>query len=370
MSKMKNLSAPPRFIIIIIGGLFVSELISMGVIGLINSLSYVRLSILDATLMILLATPLLYYFSFRPLIKVISERETEISQRKQTEIQLRIQTKALETAANGVIVTDRDGKILWANQAFARMSGYSVEELIGKSPNLFNSGMHDSDFYKHMWETILSGNVWHGEVINRRKNGELYIDEETITPVFNSFGEIENFIAIQQDVTEHKRSEDIMQARLRLMQFATSHTLDELLQTTLDEIEALTGSTIGFFHFLEPDQKTLSLQAWSTNTLQNMCKAEGKGSHYSVDQDGVWADCARQRKPIIHNDYRALTNRKGMPEGHAPIIRELAIPVLRNEKVVAILGVGNKPLDYVPSDVEMVSNSYRFCMGHDRAQAG
>ena len=113
------------------------------------------------------------------------------------------------------------------------------------------------------------------------------------------------------------------------MQFATSHTLDELLQTTLDEIEVLTGSTIGFFHFLEPDQKTLSLQAWSTNTLQNMCKAEGKGSHYSVDQAGVWADCARQRKAIVHNNYESLpaSHRKGMPEGHAPIIRELSIPI-------------------------------------------
>ena len=79
-------------------------------------MSYVKLSILDATLMILFATPLLYYFSLRPLIKVISEREAEIAQRKQIEIQLRIQTKALETAANRVIVTDRDGKFLRANQ--------------------------------------------------------------------------------------------------------------------------------------------------------------------------------------------------------------------------------------------------------------
>lgn len=156
-------------------------------------------------------------------------------------------------------------------------------------------------------------------------------------------------------ITEQERVESIMQARLRLMQFAVSKTADELLQATLDEVESLTASTISFFHFLEADQKTLWLQAWSTNTLQNMCEAEGKGSHYSVDQAGVWADCVRQRRPVIHNDYASLAQRKGTPEGHAPIIRELVVPILRNDHIVAILGVGNKSRDYITSDVELVS---------------
>ena len=90
-------------------------------------------------------------------------------------------------------------------------------------------------------------------------------------------------------ITERERVDSILQSRLRLMQFADKNPLNELLQFSLDEIEALTGSTIGFFHFLEADQQTLSLQAWSTNTLANMCKAVGKGSHYSVEQAGVWA---------------------------------------------------------------------------------
>ncbi len=204
---MKTISAPTRFIALIMAGLFIAELVTMGFIGALDSLSYLRLSIIDATLMILLATPLLYFFSLRPLLKVISERETEIAQRKQVESQLRVQTTALETAANGVIVTDKQGKILWANPAFARMTGYSVVEVLGQTPNFLNSGVHDSGFYKNLWETILSGNVWQGETTNRRKDGSRYIDEQTITPVFNSAGEIQNFIAIQQDVTDRKRGE-------------------------------------------------------------------------------------------------------------------------------------------------------------------
>jgi len=175
-------------------------------------------------------------------------------------------------------------------------------------------------------------------------------------PLINIF----SYRPLLKHIAEQDRAERIMQARLRLMQFAVSHTVDELLQATLDEIETLTGSTIGFFHFLEVDQKTLWLQAWSTNTLQNMCEAEGKGSHYSVDQAGVWADCIRQRRPVIHNDYASLAHRKGTPEGHAPISRELTVPILRNDHVVAILGVGNKSRDYITSDVELVSTLADF----------
>jgi PAS domain S-box-containing protein len=172
-------------------------------------------------------------------------------------------------------------------------------------------------------------------------------------------------------IQQRDQAENILQTRLRLMQFADAHTLDELLQFTLDEIETLSGSTIGFFHFLEADQKTLWLQAWSTNTLQNMCKAEGKDSHYDVEQAGVWADAVRQRQPIIHNNYAALPHRKGMPEGHALVVREMVIPIMREDKVMAILGMGNKPQDFTANDVELVATLADFAwdiVEHKRAE--
>jgi PAS domain-containing protein len=118
--------------------------------------------------------------------------------------------------------------------------------------------------------------------------------------------------------------------------------------------ESLTRSQIGFFHFLEADQQTLSLQMWSKNTLNNMCSADAKGQHYSIAQAGVWVDCIRRREPVIHNDYESLPHRKGMPPGHARVIRELVVPVFQGESLKAILGVGNKPSDYDESDVETV----------------
>ena len=163
------------------------------------------------------------------------------------------------------------------------------------------------------------------------------------------------FVAVFDNITERKRTESITQARLRILSMAASPPTDrdETLQMMLDEIEKQTGSTIGFFHFLEVDQETLSLQAWSTNTLRDMCTAEGKGSHYNISKAGVWVDCIRERGPVIHNDYASLANRKGLPPGHAPVKREMVVPILRGGRIVAIIGVGNKPTDYITTDVEI-----------------
>jgi PAS domain S-box-containing protein len=157
------------------------------------------------------------------------------------------------------------------------------------------------------------------------------------------------------DITERERVKAVLESRVRLSEYALGHSVDELLTRTLDEAELLTGSMIGFFHFVEADQKTLSLQTWSTNTRRNMCTADGKGRHYEADQAGVWVDALRERRPTIHNDYASLPHRKGLPPGHAPVLRELVVPILRNKQVVALLGVGNKPGEYGPEDIKSVS---------------
>ena len=131
---------------------------------------------------------------------------------------------------------------------------------------------------------------------------------------------------------------------------------DKTLQMMLDEIEKETGSVIGFYHFLNTDQETLSLQSWSTNTLRNMCTAEGQGSHYNISQAGVWVDRVREQRPVIHNDYASLANRKGLPPGHAAIKREMVVPIRRGGRIVAIIGVGNKPTDYNATDVEIAQS--------------
>jgi signal transduction histidine kinase len=152
------------------------------------------------------------------------------------------------------------------------------------------------------------------------------------------------------------RKQRVDGARLHLLERAATATMKDILTATLDLAEELTGSRIGFFHFVDDDQVTLWLQAWSTNTVARMCTTEGAGSHYPIDQAGVWADCVRTGQPVVHNDYASAPGRKGMPPGHALVVRELTVPVMRGGRVCAVLGVGNKSSDYEDVDVADVSS--------------
>ena len=126
-----------------------------------------------------------------------------LEDQKLTEGTLRLQGAALNAAANAMIITGLDGTIAWINAAFTSLTGYREEEAVGrKTQELVKSGVHDEAFYKHLWETILGGNVWQGEMTNRRKDGSLYREEQTITPVKDDRGEVAHFIAIKRDLTE------------------------------------------------------------------------------------------------------------------------------------------------------------------------
>jgi phosphoserine phosphatase RsbU/P len=132
---------------------------------------------------------------------------SDITQRKRAEESLRLQSAALEAAANAIAITDNAGLVIWVNQAFTRMTGYSSEEAVQRDLRFLKSDRHDSKFYVDLWQTITAGEVWHGEMINRRKDGSLYPEEQTITPVRDESGRIKHFICIKQDITERKLAE-------------------------------------------------------------------------------------------------------------------------------------------------------------------
>lgn len=131
-----------------------------------------------------------------------------IAERKQAEAQMQLQSSALEASANAIVITNAKGVIEWANAAFTTFTGYSVAEAIGKTPRMLNSGKHEQAFYRALWETVLAGEVWHGELINRRKDGTFYTEDMTITPMKDNFGTVKHFIAVKQDITERKRMEE------------------------------------------------------------------------------------------------------------------------------------------------------------------
>ncbi len=248
--------------------------------------------------------------------------------------------------------SDNMGRILAANPVASEMHGYTQDELL-----TMNIAHLDTERSPEKWADrhtrLMRGGALREEATHRKKDGTLFPVE--INAVSMELQGRKCVLSIDRDISDRKRAEDVIRVRMALLEFAATHSLEELLRKTLDEVGELTGSPIGFYHVVENDQQPLSLQAWSTRTVKEFCKAEGKGLHYPIDQAGVWVDCVHERKPVIHNDYSSLPHRKGMPKGHAAVIRELVAPIMRAGRIKAILGIGNKPSDYTEKDVEIVS---------------
>lgn len=144
--------------------------------------------------------PIIYYLYIRPL----SDQLKEI---KKVEAQMRLQSTALETSKNGVVITDKKGNILWVNPAFTLITGYSSDEVVGQNPRILKSGKQDEAFYDQLWDTILSGQTWLGRLVNKRKDGSLYNEEQVIAPSLDENGEITHFIGVKQDITELVQTE-------------------------------------------------------------------------------------------------------------------------------------------------------------------
>ena len=142
----------------------------------------------------------------------------DISKMRRAEQHIRLQTAALESAANAIVITDASGSIEWVNSAFTRLTGYAFEEAIGQNPRMLKSGKQERQFYRDLWRTIRAGSNWSGELVNRKKDGRLYTEEMTIAPVLSDRGEVANFVAIKQDVTERKRIEQEKQKFVSLVE--------------------------------------------------------------------------------------------------------------------------------------------------------
>ncbi|MTJ83499.1 MAG: EAL domain-containing protein [Telmatospirillum sp.] len=121
---------------------------------------------------------------------------------------MRLQGAAIAAAANAIFITDRNGRIEWVNEAFVRLSGYCADDVLGQSPRLLHSGAQTGEVYKELWRTILSGEVWRGELIERGKDGSLYTVEQTITPMLDRQKMVSHFVVVQEDITGRKQAEE------------------------------------------------------------------------------------------------------------------------------------------------------------------
>ncbi|MET0087892.1 MAG: response regulator [Sedimenticola sp.] len=165
-------------------------------------------------------------------------------------------------------------------------------------------------------------------------------------------------IGTVQDITRQKQvaialalQSDRADALLELPQIAEQLDEIDFFQHGIELAEKMTSSDISFFHFVNSDEQNIELVVWSRNTLQHACDA-AYDKHYPLSKAGIWADALRQRKPVVFNDYPNYPHKHGLPEGHAELRRLISVPLLENNKVVLLAGVGNKATDYTNTDVE------------------
>jgi len=138
---------------------------------------------------------------------------------------------ALAEVGNAVMITNAEAEIVWVNRSFALLSGYSIDELLGKPPKLFKSGIQDAGFYQYFWQTISAGETWRGDIVNRHKDGSLYTANQMVTPLFNTEGKISHYVAVLEDISERKRHE-----RELLENFEHVRSLNERLENTQNQL--------------------------------------------------------------------------------------------------------------------------------------
>lgn len=288
----------------------------------------------------------------------------DLTPRKRAEEDLRLSERnlrqILHSIGDAVITTDMTGYIVQMNPVAEELTACRLWEAQGKKLaevfRIVESGSRQV-CEDPAQKVLLSGEVrgLANDTVLIAQDGREYQIADSAAPIRDDHGEITGVVLVFRDVSEDYTTKRLTEKRLELVEYAASHNLDDFLTKMLDEVGNFVNSPIGFYHFVHPDQKTLTLQQWSTRTLQDFCSVEAKGMHYSIEQAGVWVDCVRSKKPTIHNDYASLPHKQGLPQGHPPVVRELVVPVLREGRIMAFLGIGNKPAEYTEKDQEIVS---------------
>ncbi len=262
--------------------------------------------------------------------------------------------RLFESARDGILILDANsGKVVDANPLLIELTGLSPVSIREKyiwELDLFKDIAPSEDAFKNLQAKEY---IRYEDLPLETKNGRIPV--EFISNVYL----VDNTKVIQyniRDITERKNTEKFIQIRLNLLKYAFENPLHAVLQKSLDEVCNMTGSKIGVYYFVSDEEKTLTLKAWSTDTLQYSSILGDKSEmQYSVEDAGIWDDCVRERRPVIHNDYISLPYHKELAGANGAVNRELGVPIVRQGQIVAILVVGNKSQDYTDKDIQAAS---------------
>lgn len=285
------------------------------------------------------------------LEKIVKERTHELSLSREKEHAAALYARNLiETSLDPLVTIKKDGTILDVNKATELVTGFSRDKLIGSD---FSGYFTEPEKAKEGYNLVfIQGFVRDYPLAIHHTSGKITYVLYNASVYRNEDGEIQGVFAAARDISERKRGEEFTKLEDRRLQSLLKismhkpETQNDLLNMALDEVVSLSDSKIGYIYYYSEEKEEFTLHAWSKNVMES-CTIQEPQTTYLLRLTGIWGEAIRQRKPIIVNDFQMPNPlKKGYPVGHNPLFRFMTLPVFINERIVAVVGVGNKETDY------------------------
>ncbi|HID07102.1 MAG TPA: PAS domain S-box protein, partial [Armatimonadetes bacterium] len=297
---------------------------------------------------------------------IMRTRDRMLAQLMHAQEQLRIFQRIFEQAKEGMTITDRDGNIVLVNPAFTRITGYTLDEVIGKNPRILQSGRHDRAFYERMWQSVLSTGHWSGEIWNKRKNGEIYLEHLSISALRDGDGNITHFVGIFSDLSETMRLKRELEERANQLHAQAEQI--ERLHATMREFVKLLGQPLAdpqvmrtalerLCNALEAKYGAMGLVDESGNLKQfiyyGLSEEQASIIQCPPTGKGLLGDVIRGGKAVHIRDVREHPNFTGFPADHPSIKSLIGVPVIHDGKIYGGLYVAEKSggRDFTDEDV-------------------
>jgi len=267
-----------------------------------------------------------------PAVDLALQQKQLEREKRSAEERLRLQSAALEALPTTVMITDRNGIIVWVNQAFTDQTGYRAAEAVGHQSRLFNASAHETAFYKDLWSTISSGEVFHSEILNRRKSGNVFTAEITVAPVRDERGEITHFVDIEQDVTERKQHQRELEAIVVVANaLRSAKTRAEMLPVIMDLLFDLLKARAASISLYDPaaDELVVSLARGPFAAASGLRLPATEGMNGMV---------ASSRQIYLNNSLSYDPH-----QNHIPFDRSYAVagvPLIAQSQLIGIIWLG------------------------------
>jgi len=267
------------------------------------------------------------------LARALVQRDLSLAQQQSL---LRLLWRAVENTQESIVIADRKGRILYVNPACEAVTGWKREELQGKTPAVFKSGLHSREFYQELWQTILSGKTWEGIFINRKRNGEIYYERASISPIKDEKGEITHFIAVKRDITREKLLEERLREAQKMEALGAlagglAHQMNNFLMGLKTRIERLRLHYPDLSELKEMDE----LVAQSAETIRELLlfARREKFELKPLSLHALLRDFLRSTRKLLRENIRVeplLEARKDTVRGNSQALKQALMNLLLN----------------------------------------